>query len=342
MIVHILSLKYNIQISHGIRTPDLRGRCFRINPSHRLCCYFFFFIAGSLRSWKYCSSKITVHRGTVHRSLFATHIERSLSLFLSYLFFCKTSFNMSKGELIQPFTQDEIKKVRSFPKELDKPTCTSLAYKGTSLSPLPLDKSQFSVGFNASDEPSNQYWILDYGAIDHMTPLPTHFSTYSPCPSNKKISTADGSLITVAGQGNVQISPTIILQNVLHIPKLSTSLISIQKLTKYLSCNVVFCDNACVFQDKDSGKTIWNAREWNGIYYFDNQNLISSSTFPPTILFFFLNQLRPTRRKSFCSIVVLVILHLESWNTLGFWMDSWSGSNGFHAGSVHGHIYKVV
>jgi len=73
-----------------------------------------------------------------------------------------------------------------------------------------------------------------------MTPLLTHFSTYSPCPSNKKISTTDGSLITVAGQGNVQISPTIILQNVLCIPKLSASLISIQKLTKDLSCNVVF------------------------------------------------------------------------------------------------------
>jgi len=109
-----------------------------------------------------------------------------------------------------------------------------------------------------------------------MTPLPTHFSTYSPCPSNKKISQADGSLITVAGQGNVQISPTITLQNVLHIPNLSTSLISIHKLIKDLSCNVVFCDNACVFQDKDSGRTIGNAREWNGLYYFDNQNLIRS------------------------------------------------------------------
>lgn len=188
-----------------------------------------------------------------------------------------TSINMSKEGLIQPFSEDEINKVRSFLKELDKPRCTSLAYTGTSLSPHPLGKSQFSVGFNASDKPSNQYWILDSGATNHMTPLHTHFSTYSPCPSNKKISIADSSLLTVAGRGNVQISPTIILENVLHIPKLSTSLISIKKLTKDLSCNVVFCDNACVFQDKDSGKTIGNGREWYGLYYFDNQNLISSS-----------------------------------------------------------------
>ena len=187
------------------------------------------------------------------------------------------SINMSKEGLIQPFSQDEIKKVRSFLKELNKPTCTSLAYSGTSLSPFPLGTSQFSVGFNASDKPFNQYWILDSGATDHMTPLHTHFSTYSPCPSNKKISTADGSLITVAGEGNIQISPSMTLNNVLHIPKLSTSLISIQKLTKDLSCNVIFDNNSCVFQDKNSGRTIGNAREWNGLYYFDNQNLLNNN-----------------------------------------------------------------
>nr|KYP54945.1 Retrovirus-related Pol polyprotein from transposon TNT 1-94 [Cajanus cajan] len=106
-----------------------------------------------------------------------------------------------------------------------------------------------------------------------MTPLPKHFSTYSPCPSNKKISTADGTLITVAGQGDVQITPTIILKNVLHVPKLSTNLISIQKLTKDLLCNVIFHSNSCILQDKKSGRTIGHAREWNGLYYMENLNL---------------------------------------------------------------------
>ncbi|GFZ10919.1 hypothetical protein Acr_22g0003170 [Actinidia rufa] len=39
------------------------------------------------------------------------------------------------------------------------------------------------------------------GATDHTTPLSKHFSTYSPCPSNKKIATADGTLVTVVGLG---------------------------------------------------------------------------------------------------------------------------------------------
>ncbi|CAJ2663478.1 unnamed protein product [Trifolium pratense] len=185
-----------------------------------------------------------------------------------------TSVNMSKKGFV-PLNQDEIKRLKSFLSELETPTTvtTSLAYSGMFPFPLSLGKSQFSVGFNASDKPYNQYWILDSGATDHMTPLPTQFSTYSPCLSNKKISTADGTLLTVAGQGYIQISSSIILRNVLHIPKLSTSLISIQKLTKNLSCNAIFYDNACVFQDKHSGRTIGNAKELNGLYYLDNQNL---------------------------------------------------------------------
>ena len=122
--------------------------------------------------------------------------------------------------------QEEIERVRSFLSKLEKPTGTcSLIYSG---------KFPLSFGLNVSDTPFTHYWILDSGATDHMTPIPKYFSTYSPCPSNKKISTADGTLITAAGQGEVQISPSIILKNVLHVLKLSTNLISIQKLTRSL------------------------------------------------------------------------------------------------------------
>src|ERR1044072_3289719 len=96
--------------------------------------------------------------------------------------------------------------MRSFLSKLDKPAGTSsLAYSVT------FGEFPFSFGLNASDTHYNQFWILDSGATDHMTPLPNHFSSYSPCSSNKKISTADGTLMTTAGQGEVQISPSITL-----------------------------------------------------------------------------------------------------------------------------------
>lgn len=85
--------------------------------------------------------------------------------------------------------------VRSSLSKLEKPTGTcSLTYSS---------KFSFSFGFNDSDTPFTHYWILDSGATDHMTPLPKYFSIYSPCPSNKKIFTADGTLITAVGQGKV-------------------------------------------------------------------------------------------------------------------------------------------
>ena len=40
-----LSLKYNIRISCDIRASDLGEHCFRINPSYRLCGYFYFFLS---------------------------------------------------------------------------------------------------------------------------------------------------------------------------------------------------------------------------------------------------------------------------------------------------------
>ena len=57
------------------------------------------------------------------------------------------------------------------------------------------------------------------------------------------------------------------LKNVHHVPRLTTNLISIQKLTQDLHCNVVFYHSHCVFQDEDSGRMIRHARERDGLYY---------------------------------------------------------------------------
>ena len=55
----------------------------------------------------------------------------------------------------------------------------------------------------------------------------------------------DGSLTTIVGVGDVQISSTLKLRNMLHVSKLSTNLVSIRKLTQDLSCNVIFYLTMC-------------------------------------------------------------------------------------------------
>ena len=142
--------------------------------------------------------------------------------------------------------------------KLKKPTgaCTcSLALSGNS-QPYALNVST-----------SKGTWIVDSGATDHMTQSSHGFISYNPCPSNKKIATADGTLVTVAGQGGVVINQNFILKNVLHVPKLSANLVSIHKLTKDLNCVVTFSSALCKFQDQSTGTMIGLARETNGLYF---------------------------------------------------------------------------
>ena len=93
-------------------------------------------------------------------------------------------------------------------------------------------KSPFSFGFYISKKCSVNYWIVDSGTTDHMTYSSQCFSTYTPCPNNRKIIVANGSLATVAGLGDIQVTPFIILKDLHHVPMLLVNLISIQKIIK--------------------------------------------------------------------------------------------------------------
>ena len=59
------------------------------------------------------------------------------------------------------------------------------------------------------------------------------------------------------------------LRNVLHVPKLFTNLVSIQKLTKDLGCNVILYQTHCIFYDQNLGKISRLAKERNGLYYLE-------------------------------------------------------------------------
>ena len=130
------------------------------------------------------------------------------------------------------FNPDEIEKLRSLLGTLEKPSATcSLALLG---------KFPISIGLKLVDETIVNSWVIDLGATDHMSHSSHKFNKYNPCPNSTKMVIADGSLTTVADVGDAQISPTLILRNVFHVPKLSTNLVFIQKLAQDLGCNVIF------------------------------------------------------------------------------------------------------
>lgn len=157
---------------------------------------------------------------------------------------------------------EEIEKIRGLIGSMKKPS---------SACPLALSgKSPFSFGFYVSKKCSVNYWIVDSGTTDHMTNSSQCFSTYTPCPNNRKIIVANGSLATVAGLGDIQVTPFIILKDVHHVPMLLVNHISIQKIIKRkINCHTVFHPSYCVFQDQVSGRTIGLAKEKDELYYLE-------------------------------------------------------------------------
>ena len=111
-----------------------------------------------------------------------------------------------------------------------------------------------------------------------MTDAHHLFSTYSPCTDNLKVKIADGTLSPVAGKGSIRISESITLNLVLHVPDLSCNLLSISQLTKMSNCSTKFLPFHCVCQDLSSKKTIGSAKEHEGLYYFDEIDVLGQSS----------------------------------------------------------------
>ena len=125
---------------------------------------------------------------------------------------------------ILKYKESSIEKLRSLSETLEKPsregTC-SLAFFG---------KNQTPRAFNVLNISHTSSLIIDSGATDHMTHSSHQFICYNPCPSNGKIAIANGTLIIVTGLGDILINKSLTLRNVLLVPRLSTNLISINKL----------------------------------------------------------------------------------------------------------------
>ena len=103
-------------------------------------------------------------------------------------------------------------------------------------------------------------WIIDSGALDHMTGYAGSFSAHNPDSRHIKVKIVDGSLATHARTGTIVLNPHITLYHVLHVPKLACNLLSISKLTKDLDCSVQFLPSHCEFQEVTSGKRMTTLR----------------------------------------------------------------------------------
>lgn len=91
-------------------------------------------------------------------------------------------------------------------------------------------------------------WIIDSGASNHITfnrDSPTNIRTMSyPI----LISLSNGYKVKVTEFGDVPITSSIILHEVLYVPSFKYNLFSIHSLTSSMKCTVLFTDAWCLLQ----------------------------------------------------------------------------------------------
>ena len=86
-------------------------------------------------------------------------------------------------------------------------------------------------------------WLLDSGAIDHLAESYDNSLSYLSSIGNEKIRITDVSFAPIVGKGYFSPFDGLILQNVLHVPRISYNLL-------YLNCQVAFPPDIVFFFKK--------------------------------------------------------------------------------------------
>ncbi|KAF7115772.1 hypothetical protein RHSIM_RhsimUnG0047900 [Rhododendron simsii] len=114
----------------------------------------------------------------------------------------------------------------------------------------------------------NSTWIIDFGAINHMTFDVKHVHSMKPF-KQPIVSTADGTFSPVIGKGSITLTKNLNLDSVLVVPSLNYNLLSVTQRTRALQRIVIFWPNLCVFKDIQTQRTIGYGIRRGKLYHLD-------------------------------------------------------------------------
>ena len=99
----------------------------------------------------------------------------------------------------------------------------------------------------------------------------------SPLKSSSQnfVSTANGTLIPIIGEGSLSLTNTSNLDSVLVVPSLNYNLLLVSQITTALFCVVIFSLEFCLFKDIRRRQTIGCGVRRGKLYYLD---LVSKSS----------------------------------------------------------------
>jgi hypothetical protein len=121
-------------------------------------------------------------------------------------------------------------------------------------------------------------WYPDTGATHHVTSDLNNLSLSEAYDGPDEIQVGNGTRLAIQNTGISKLFPQFILRHVLHVPKITKNLLSVQKFT---ADNNVFMEfhHSCFFvKDPMSGKILYHSPSRNGLYHW-----FPPSTAPPRV-----------------------------------------------------------
>ncbi|KAF3776297.1 hypothetical protein EJ110_NYTH48625 [Nymphaea thermarum] len=121
-------------------------------------------------------------------------------------------------------------------------------------------------------------WIIDSGASKHFCSRSSMFTVLHSLPQTCHVRLADGRWSPIMGYGDIKISQSMTIPNVLYAPKFPTNMLSVGQLINDLHCRVTFDSGLCLFQDLQTEKTIGGGYKKVGICFLSDPMGIAASS----------------------------------------------------------------
>uniref|UniRef100_A0ACD5TUK3 Uncharacterized protein n=1 Tax=Avena sativa TaxID=4498 RepID=A0ACD5TUK3_AVESA len=122
-------------------------------------------------------------------------------------------------------------------------------------------------------------WYLDSGASFHMTSESSFLSALRSLPSHVRVSTADGTSLSVSSRGILSTS-CFSVPDISHVPLLKMNLFSASQLTDSV-CRVILDADSCVVQDHRTQALVRagpRSRDSSGLWELDWLRVPSAAT----------------------------------------------------------------
>jgi len=118
-------------------------------------------------------------------------------------------------------------------------------------------------------------WILDSGALEHLSSNPELFTYPSPLTNPIYVNFPDSSKVKASHIGSVALFPDLIIHRVLYVPSFKINLLSIHKLCMQLECFIIFSSLNCVLQGPSMKRPLALGDVRDGLYQLGSTSLSS-------------------------------------------------------------------